>query len=44
MYLKVGDNAPDFTLKNYDGKIVSLGDLNNLSTLLWFFPKANTPG
>ena len=44
MYLKIGDKAPDFTLKNYDGKNISLNDLNNSSILLWFFPKANTPG
>ena len=44
MYLKIGDKAPDFTLKNYDGKNISLSDLNNASILLWFFPKANTPG
>ena len=44
MYLQVGDKAPDFTLKNYVGKNVSLGDLNNSSFVLWFFPKANTPG
>ena len=44
MYLKIGDKAPDFTLKNHDGENVSLSDLHNSSFVLWFFPKANTPG
>ena len=29
MYLKIGDKAPDFTLKNYVSKNISLSDLNN---------------
>ena len=44
MYLKVGDIAPDFTLKNYNGKNISLNDFKNSSFILWFFPKADTPG
>jgi len=44
MYLKAGDCAPDFELNNYDGSKVSLNDVKKTSFVLWFFPKANTPG
>jgi len=44
MYLKIGDKAPDFKLKNYDDSIVTLDDLLGTPFLLWFFPKASTPG
>ena len=42
--LKVGDEAPDFTLPNADNKSVSLSDFSGKKLILWFFPKANTPG
>ena len=42
--LKVGDEAPDFTLPNVDIKSVSLGDFSGKKLILWFFPKSNTPG
>jgi thioredoxin-dependent peroxiredoxin len=42
--LKVGDKAPDFTLKADDGRDVSLSDFRGKRVLLYFFPKANTPG
>ena len=44
MYLKKGDKAPDFSLTNYNGDTVTLNDLNGSDFVLWFFPKANTPG
>ncbi len=44
MYLKIGDKVPDFKLKNYDDSIVTLDDLLGKPFLLWFFPKASTPG
>ena len=44
MYLNIGDSAPDFTLKNYDGKDITLKQLTKQDFILWFFPKANTPG
>ena len=44
MFLNKGDKAPDFTLKNYDEKNISLNDLKGKTFVLWFFPKANTPG
>jgi peroxiredoxin Q/BCP len=42
--LKVGDKAPDFRLKNEEGKEVSLKDFNGKRVLLYFYPRANTPG
>ena len=42
--LKVGDKAPQFTLPNQDGESVSLSDFNGQQVIIWFFPKANTPG
>ena len=42
--LKVGDDAPEFTLPDANNKSVSLSDLKGQKVLLWFFPKANTPG
>jgi peroxiredoxin Q/BCP len=42
--LKVGDKAPDFTLTSDEGKELSLGDFKGKRVLVFFFPKANTPG
>ena len=42
--LKVGDEAPDFTLPNSDNKSLSLSDFSGKKLILWFFPKASTPG
>jgi thioredoxin-dependent peroxiredoxin len=42
--LKVGDKAPEFTLKSDVGKDVSLKDFKGKRVLLYFYPKANTPG
>jgi thioredoxin-dependent peroxiredoxin len=42
--LKVGDQAPEFHLKTDDGKEVSLNDFRGKRVVLFFFPKANTPG
>ncbi|SVD83834.1 uncharacterized protein METZ01_LOCUS436688 [marine metagenome] len=42
--LKVGDKAPDFTLQNQDENPVSLSDYKNKRVVLWFYPKASTPG
>ena len=44
MLLKQGDKAPAFSLPNEDGKIVSLSDFQGKRVVLWFFPKASTPG
>ena len=42
--LKVGDKAPDFTLQNQDDNSVALSDYKNKKVVLWFYPKASTPG
>ncbi len=40
----VGKKAPAFTLKNQDGETVKLGDLAGDRVVLYFYPKADTPG
>jgi peroxiredoxin Q/BCP len=42
--LNVGDKAPAFSLSNQDGKKVSLSDFKGKNLLLYFYPKADTPG
>ena len=42
--LKKGNKAPDFTLLDAEGNSVSLKDLLGKKVVLWFFPKASTPG
>ena len=44
MLLKEGDKAPEFTLPSESGTEISLNDYKNKKIVLWFFPKANTPG
>ena len=42
--LTAGQKAPDFTLLNQDGEEVSLSQYTGQKVILWFFPKASTPG
>ena len=42
--LNVGDTAPDFSLPDQDGNIFSLKAQRGKKVLVWFFPKASTPG
>jgi len=42
--LKVGDKAPDFTLLDGDENSVSLSDFKGKKVVIWFYPKASTPG
>ncbi|NQX84710.1 MAG: thioredoxin-dependent thiol peroxidase [Flavobacteriaceae bacterium] len=42
--LKVGDQAPNFTAKDQDGNTVTLGDFKGQKLVLFFYPKASTPG
>jgi thioredoxin-dependent peroxiredoxin len=44
MELKVGDKAPNFKLKNQDGKTISLSDLKGKPVVLYFYPKDDTSG
>lgn len=44
MYLNIGDKAPDFELLNYDNKLINSSSLKGKQHIIWFFPKANTPG
>ncbi len=43
-FLEVGKKAPAFTLLNQDGEEVSLKDLKDKIVVLYFYPKAMTPG
>ena len=42
--LKEGNKAPDFTLLDTESNSVSLTDFVGKKIVLWFFPKASTPG
>jgi thioredoxin-dependent peroxiredoxin len=42
--LKIGDKAPEFKLKSDIGTDVSLQDFKGQRVVLFFFPKADTPG
>jgi peroxiredoxin Q/BCP len=42
--LKVGDMAPDFTLKASDGQTYTLSKLRGKTVVLAWFPKAFTGG
>ena len=42
--LQVGDKAPEFTLPDANNNSVALKDYKGKKIVLWFFPKANTPG
>jgi peroxiredoxin Q/BCP len=42
--IDAGGPAPDFTLDDQDGKPVTLSDLHGRWVLVYFYPKADTPG
>jgi len=44
MVLKIGDKAPQFTLKDSLEKEVSLSDFKGKRVIIYFYPKDNTPG
>jgi peroxiredoxin Q/BCP len=44
MSLEPGDKAPDFTLPDQDGNPMSLAGLKGKPVVLYFYPKADTPG
>lgn len=41
---KEGEKAPVFQSTADDGRVVSLGDYKGKNVILYFYPKANTPG
>jgi peroxiredoxin Q/BCP len=42
--MQVNDKAPDFRTVDENGKEVSLTDFRGQTVVLFFFPKADTPG
>ncbi len=44
MALAVGDPAPEFTLPDAEGNLVSLSQLRGRRVVLYFYPRDNTPG
>jgi len=42
--LKVGDKAPEFAAKDNEGNIIKLIDYKGKKVVLFFYPKASTPG
>lgn len=42
--LEIGTKAPEFTLPDKDGNLVSLSDFLGKRVVLYFYPKDNTPG
>jgi peroxiredoxin Q/BCP len=42
--LKPGDPAPDFEVKDHTGRTTRLSDYRGRKVVLWFYPKADTPG
>ena len=42
--LKAGDNAPNFTAQDEQGNTISLGDYKGKKLVVFFYPKASTPG
>ena len=42
--LKIGDKAPGFSVKDQHGKTINLEDFKGKKVVLFFYPKASTPG
>ena len=42
--LKIGTNAPEFQLSDQDNNSINISDFKGQKVLLWFYPKASTPG
>ncbi|NRD22460.1 thioredoxin-dependent thiol peroxidase [Winogradskyella litoriviva] len=43
-HLKVGDKAPDFSALDEQGNRISLSDYKGKKLVVFFYPKASTPG
>ncbi len=44
MAITAGTQAPDFSAKNQDGKLIRLSDYKGKFVLIYFYPKDDTPG
>ncbi len=42
--MQINDKAPDFRTTDENGKEVALKDFRGKTVILYFYPKANTPG
>ncbi|MEM9362550.1 MAG: thioredoxin-dependent thiol peroxidase [Bacteroidota bacterium] len=42
--LKAGDKVPDFSSKDQDGNTINLEDYKGKKLVVFFYPRANTPG
>ncbi len=42
--LKVGDKVPEFSAKDQDGNTINLADYKGKKLIVFFYPRANTPG
>ena len=42
--LEQGTSAPSFLVKDHNGNNVSLKDVEGKKVVIWFYPKADTPG
>ncbi len=42
--LKIGDIAPNFLLPDQEGKLHRLSDYRGQRVVIYYFPKADTPG
>jgi len=42
--LKVGDVAPGFAVPDHKGQTRKLSDYRGRTVVVWFYPKADTPG
>ena len=42
--LNVGDVAPEFEALDHEGRKRKLSDFKGKKVVLWFYPKADTPG
>ena len=44
MNINVNDKAPEFSLQDENGKEISSKDLRGKTVVLYFYPRADTPG
>tara|TARA_R110000868_G_scaffold4211_13_gene26681 strand:- start:82740 stop:83189 length:450 start_codon:yes stop_codon:yes gene_type:complete len=42
--LKIGDKVPSFSAKDQDGNVINLSDYLGKKLIVFFYPKASTPG